>query len=257
MPGRDYIGVAGMAGDESETAVLWYRRSRALPIVVSLATIPAFYMTFVGPPLVARAGLLLYFCGGLALALWFTLLGWRTRAPRRFLLHNGLDVVIALGALATAIAGSSALEQTEAVARVIVVAAVFVRILVSLRALISPTSLVYVVICSAALTLVAGAGFYWLEPTVHSYGEGVWLAFVSVATVGYGDVVPTTTAARIFAAFIVLMGLGVLSLVTASIAAIFIGEDERRLRRELHHDIRELRNEVARLRRELQSGRVE
>jgi hypothetical protein len=42
-----------------------------------------------------------------------------------------------------------------------------------------------------------------------------------------------------------------LSVVTASIAAFFIGEDERKMRGELHHDIRELREEVQKLRAEL------
>jgi hypothetical protein len=39
----------------------------------------------------------------------------------------------------------------------------------------------------------------------------------------------------------------VMSLVTASIAAVFIGEDEKALRREMHRDIYALREEVARL----------
>ena len=43
--------------------------------------------------------------------------------------------------------------------------------------------------------------------------------------------------------------------VTASIAAFFIGEDERKMRGELHHDIRELRKEVHELRAELTAYR--
>jgi voltage-gated potassium channel len=72
------------------------------------------------------------------------------------------------------------------------------------------------------------------------------------ATVGYGDLVPTTAASRIFAVFIVLLGYAVISLVIASIAALFIGEDERALRREMHKDIHTLREEVAALRTEIE-----
>ena len=64
---------------------------------------------------------------------------------------------------------------------------------------------------------------------------------------GYGDLVPTTTAARIFAVLITMLGLTFFSLVTASIAAFFIGEDEKLLRKEMHEDIRHLRAEVAQL----------
>lgn len=100
---------------------------------------------------------------------------------------------------------------------------------------------------------LAGAGFYWLEPTVHSYAQGLWLAFTSGATVGYGDIVPTTPASRLFAVAMVILGYGIMSLVTASIAAYFVGKDEQLLRREMHHDIKALREEVRQLRDELRA----
>ena len=71
------------------------------------------------------------------------------------------------------------------------------------------------------------------------------------ATVGYGDLVPTTTASRVFAVILVLVGFALLSMVTATISAFFIGEDEKRLRREMHNDVRELRKEVRALSDEL------
>ena len=99
----------------------------------------------------------------------------------------------------------------------------------------------------------AGAGFYWLEPNVHSYADGVWLAFTTVATVGYGDIVPSTPASKIFAVFIVLLGYAMFSIVTANIAALFVEEEEINLENELHADIRNLAGEVALLRSELRS----
>ena len=90
-----------------------------------------------------------------------------------------------------------------------------------------------------------------MEPRVHSYADGVWLAFTTGATVGYGDLVPSTPASRIFAAFIVLLGYALFSVVTASIAALLVGEDEKRLSREMHADLRMLRKEIAALRTEM------
>ena len=55
--------------------------------------------------------------------------------------------------------------------------------------------------------------------------------------------------------FTVLLGFGMLSLTTASIAAFFIGEEEKKLRHEMHHDIRQLREEVAALRAEIRQLR--
>ena len=46
---------------------------------------------------------------------------------------------------------------------------------------------------------------------------------------------------------IVVIGVAFLSILTASVAAFFIGEDEKLLRKEMHQDIRQLRQEVAEL----------
>jgi voltage-gated potassium channel len=102
------------------------------------------------------------------------------------------------------------------------------------------------------ILLIGGLGFWWLEPGIHSLQEGLWLAFTTAATVGYGDVVPRTYAGRSFAVLVVLLGLAVLSLVTASLAAIFVEREveqevelgERAIERELRAEIRALRHEV-------------
>jgi voltage-gated potassium channel len=89
-----------------------------------------------------------------------------------------------------------------------------------------------------------GLGFWLLEPRAHSFSDGLWLAFTTAATVGYGDIVPSTHASRVFAALLVLIGLAVLSLVTASVAAIFVGTEERKIEHDLMREIASLREEV-------------
>lgn len=107
---------------------------------------------------------------------------------------------------------------------------------------------------------LCGIGFYWLDPGVHSLHEGLWLAFSTAATVGYGDVVPTSTASRVFSVFVVLLGYGLLSLVTASIAAMFVGTQERKVERDIlrdmHAQIRSLREEISGLRDEVHALRA-
>jgi voltage-gated potassium channel len=65
--------------------------------------------------------------------------------------------------------------------------------------------------------------------------------------------VPSTHASRIFAVFIVLLGYAIFSVITASIAALFVGEDEKHFQQELHADIRALRQEITSLRNELRN----
>ena len=105
------------------------------------------------------------------------------------------------------------------------------------------------------IMLFGGAGFWMLEPQVITLQDGLWLAFTTAATVGYGDMVPHTHAGRVFAALMVLLGLSVLSLVTASLAAIFVEQEveeevqteERKIEHELMREIRALREQVQEL----------
>ncbi|HRI17505.1 MAG TPA: potassium channel family protein [Burkholderiaceae bacterium] len=122
-----------------------------------------------------------------------------------------------------------------------------------LRHLLTQGSVVYMLGLALALLGLSGLGFWWLEPRAESLEDGLWLAFTTAATVGYGDIVPTTTASKIFSFFVVLIGYGVLSLVTASIAAMWVESEERRIEREilrdLHGQLRDLRAELAALRK--------
>ena len=107
--------------------------------------------------------------------------------------------------------------------------------------------LVYSLGLSMAILLLGGIGFWLLEPKVETLSDGLWLAFTTAATVGYGDIVPSTHSSRTFAVLVVLLGLAVLSLVTASVAAVFVGNEERDIERELMTEIRALRADVAAL----------
>ena len=112
--------------------------------------------------------------------------------------------------------------------------------------------LTQILVIATVLLAISGGGFYWLEPKIDSYADGLWLAFITAATVGYGDLVPSAPASRIFAVFIVLLGYAIFSLVTASIAALFVSEDEQGLEKELHGEIQTLRGEIRALRYEIE-----
>ncbi len=115
--------------------------------------------------------------------------------------------------------------------------------------------LLYSLVLAMLILLLGGVGFWWLDPKVETLSDGLWLAFTTAATVGYGDLVPSTHVSRGFSVVVVLLGLAVLSLVTASLAAIFVerevDEEERQIERDLMREIRLVRNEVTELRRAL------
>lgn len=119
----------------------------------------------------------------------------------------------------------------------------------------------YSLILCAAILLLGGVGFWLLDPEVLTIADGLWLAFTTAATVGYGDMVPSTHASRAFAVIVVLLGLAVLSLATASLAAIFVEKDveaeERQIEQELMREIGLLRDDVQSLRLAIERGKPE
>jgi voltage-gated potassium channel len=128
------------------------------------------------------------------------------------------------------------------------------------RRILVRQGLLYSLGISMLILFVGGFGFWVLDPRVHTLSDGLWLAFTTAATVGYGDMVPSTHASRAFAVIVVLLGLAVLSLVTASVAALIVEKDveqeERAIERELMHEIRAVRQELTALRKEIASSKT-
>lgn len=249
-------GLGGVGSHDGPRAVHAWRLLRWPLCALSFCAIPAFYVELTLPTALAltlaRALYLGMFAGFAASLGWLAHL---SRHPRAFLANNWMDVAIALGAALGAGFGIQPWGPVEWALRLSFVGLVALRIVLSLRGLFAPNRLMWLLFAGALVLAMAGAGFYLLEPRVHSYAEGLWLAFESSATVGYGDFAPTTPASRVFAAFVVLLGYGMLSLVFASIAAAFIGQDERALRREMHRDIKHLNDRIARMHEELEALR--
>lgn len=122
-----------------------------------------------------------------------------------------------------------------------------------LKNLITRRGLAYSLALCLFILGLGGLGFWLVEPEVHSLSDGLWLAFTTAATVGYGDLIPTTMVSRGFAVVVVLLGLAVLSLVTASVAAMFVEREERQIEHDLLREISALHAEMKSLRADIQS----
>jgi voltage-gated potassium channel len=76
---------------------------------------------------------------------------------------------------------------------------------------------------STVMTVVAGLLVTVLDSeTFPSIGSGLWWAVQTVTTVGYGDDIPMSLAGRLVAAFVMLLGIGFLTVITASITSTFV-----------------------------------
>lgn len=104
--------------------------------------------------------------------------------------------------------------------------------------------------------------------TIQNVGDGFWWALVTMATVGYGDTYPVTATGRFVAVGMMLGGIAVLGVVTATLSSWLVqnveerSDEERAERRDSTDDlwarrgdveglvaeVRALREEVSRLR---------
>jgi voltage-gated potassium channel len=59
---------------------------------------------------------------------------------------------------------------------------------------------------------------------IHSYPDALWWAVVTVTTVGYGDRFPVTAGGRAVAVILMLVGIGLIGVLTATVASFFVQE---------------------------------
>ena len=225
------------------------------PTVLALAlTIPAFYaqLTQAQPLPVAHVA---YGFAALMLGLGLLHTAWRTGQAAQHLRGNAMDVLLVAGLLVAAVLPPSHGSAVVLSLRLLVAFGTLLRMVWAMQHLITRGSLPYMLVVAGLVLGLCGVGYWWLEPTTPTLAEGLWLAFVTASTVGYGDYMPTTPAAKLFSVFVVMLGFGVLSLVTAAIATRWIETEERIIEREIlrdvHRQMATLQHEIAALRADL------
>jgi len=243
-----WLGMGGAPQGDSARAKALERRLHWAMIWISLLSLPAFFLDTLARD--ATLQRIASFLDALILVVFVAeLIAMLALSSHRalYLARNWLHVVIILAAAASLYGDSIEWIAATRLLRISMVAMLMARALGALGNLFTPRGIPFLLgFCVAALA-VTGAGFYWLEPSITSFWDGLWLAFVTGTTVGYGDFAPTTAGGRLFAAFIAILGFSMLSLLTAGIVSFFIGREENELRQEMHRDIRALRREVQEL----------
>ena len=88
------------------------------------------------------------------------------------------------------------------------------------RVLLAVSGLVFLAAWLAMLAEGDASG----ATSIHSYWDGLWWAIVTVTTVGYGDRFPVTTVGRVVAVVLMLVGIGLIGVLTATVASFFLRE---------------------------------
>ena len=104
--------------------------------------------------------------------------------------------------------------------------------------------ILWFVVASITALVVAFGVIMWLidRKDLPTVGLGLWWAVSTVTTVGYGDVVPTTTGGRFVATGLMIIGFASLSLLTGIVASLLVS---RQTAAQAHETIREVEKRLA------------
>jgi voltage-gated potassium channel len=116
----------------------------------------------------------------------------------------------------------------------------------------------YVLGVTIAAVVLASLGVWTVErhargANIKTLPDGLWWSFTTITTVGYGDRFPVTPQGRLIAVGLMLTGIALLGVITASIAAWFVGRLQIVEAAELRTDVtlERVLKEVQELRAEL------
>lgn len=106
----------------------------------------------------------------------------------------------------------------------------FLRIMIPLKRSVKPicdictkNSFHYITLVTVLLISFSGIIFGWIEN--RDVFEGMWWAVTTVTTVGYGDLYPESNTGRLFATFLMIIGIAFVSILTGNISSYFVARD--------------------------------
>lgn len=127
------------------------------------------------------------------------------------------------------------------------------RLVHNIRDILYTNGFIYSLGSASIITLIGSFAIYFLEKdsstTIKSYGDALWWSIVTVTTVGYGDISPSTSAGRAIAVILMLSGIGFLSMLTSTVSTYFITKTDKKRKKILSNseiislDISDLTNE--------------
>lgn len=91
-------------------------------------------------------------------------------------------------------------------------------------------------------------GLYLIDPSMNNLFENLWFVVVSITTVGYGDITPTTVYGKVFSLLLLVVGVFVFSAITGAISSYFMDN----LLQEGTYHIHDLKDKVERSETELE-----
>jgi voltage-gated potassium channel len=225
------IGLTGVAAHETAAARRWGYRLEWPMLLVAL-WIPVQWYLEVKHSLPSRFILIsdwliwLFFLGET------TFLATLVRNKLEYLIDNWMNVVIIIAGIPLLWSSTPMAGELRAL-RLFLMLALLIRFSTVLQEVLRRNQLGVTLVVALLIVLVAGVLLSTIDPNIQSIGDGIWYAWVTMATVGYGDVVPTSLAGRILGGILIFLGMVLFSLITANIAAFLLSGNVERVEKDM------------------------
>ena len=83
--------------------------------------------------------------------------------------------------------------------------------------------------------------------TIHNFGDALWWSIVTVTTVGYGAEAPVSAGGRGVAVMLMITGIGLVGVLSATVASYFVGQRADQDMTELHRRLDRIEAALARI----------
>ena len=239
------IGLSGVANDEQPAARRWAGRFELPMILLAIWILIEWYLRAKGvyPAAFDRItdwGIWLFF------VLETLVLTSLVENKLQYLRSNWMNLLIIATGVPLLWGGGTHAAALRTL-RLLLMLPLLLNTSATVRKILTRNHLGTTLLVALTFTLMSGVLIAGIDPTIETIWQGIWWAWVTVATVGYGDVVPQSTAGKVFGAFVILFGLGFFSLLTASFSAYFVSRGEIEIEAEEAEEIYRLKDIVQRI----------
>lgn len=244
--------------------LVWY----SIIIVDIIAII--YLMLFDVPTDVEYGIIILDFTVCLTMLIEFSIKFYISRPKRIFMKNNWLDLIAAipLDLILPLFFNSVRLLKLIRILKIFRILVLSRKYFRGIGKFIKNTSFDKIMIGFIITVIIFTLLIYFTDPTIDLF-ESFWFVIVTLTTIGYGDVIPTSFNGKVLALFLIVINIFVLSTITGAISSVFTdrllrkgGESDKRVMndmldskinsineelKELRHENKELKDEILEL----------
>ena len=222
------IGLAGVDDQERTVARDWGRRLEGPMLLLAVWILLQWYLSARGKEFSPLFELISN------LVIWFffvfetVLLVSLCADKKAYLKTNWMNLLIIVGGIPV-LWGFYGYAGVLRTLRLLLIVGLLFNVSNTVLGVLSRNQIGQVLVLGLVFVLMSGILIAGIDPAVDTAWDGIWWAWVTVTTVGYGDIVPVSNIGRVFGAVLILLGVCLFSLLTAGFAAFFISEEEEKI----------------------------